>query len=163
MKKKLYLILLPAVLFISCGKHFLSPCCNAYQPLLVTAEKNDTSWSGAAFEGAGGYQPMKISAASISSLNKNNVNDTLLVTINYNNSQSTYKLHSGDVTYRSAVAGGPVKSYQLDTLNANNTVTVSQYNMNGNFVEGTFTLNFINPGKPDISFLGGKFQEYINE
>jgi len=163
MKKNLFLIVFLVISAFACIKPSRMCGCVLPKPMLVTASKNDSSWTGSAFEAAGEYQVVKISAAAIPSYNKNNINDTLVMTINYIDGQTIYNLHSGDVYYHSAVTGGPVTAYQLDTLSSdNNTVTISQYDAHNDFIQGSFNLKFINPGKPDINFSGGKFQVRIN-
>lgn len=161
MKNPVYIFVTAIVLTaFGCSKHY--DCCLAPQPMLTTALRNDSSWTASFFEGAGGYSNMKVSAASVMPLNKNNINDTLVMTINYQDGQSIYKLSAGQVYYHSAVAGGAVKTYQLDTLYTGNVLTVNQYDMHWNLSTGTFALKFINPGKPDITFLNGKFEVPIN-
>jgi hypothetical protein len=161
MKKFTLLFIIP-ILFVAfgCGKGHLN-CCVAAQPLNTTALKNDSIWTASSFEGAGGYFGMKINAAGIPPINKNNIKDTLVMTVDYKDGQSVYKLNSGQVYYHAAVAGGPVKTYQLDSLYTGNQVIIDKYDMHANISTGTFTLKLLNPGQPDISFVNGKFQVLI--
>ncbi len=160
MKKYLYLILiiLPVLFVISCGSHLCG--CDIPKPMVTTAMKNDTSWTGRGFKSIGGYLPMTIAFAGS---NQDNLMDTIEVTFNYSDNQSVYTLHSGEVYYHSANASGAVKSYQLDTLTSGNTLSVTDYEPHWDFIKGTFALKFLNPGHPDITFSHGNFDILINE
>lgn len=162
MKKLLYLIILLPVLFtVSCESRICG--CIMPKPMLITALKNDSNWTARSFEAAGGYVPTTISAVSLNYGNKNAPIDTLVMTINYVDGQTIYKLNASQVYYHSKSPDGTLNTYQLDTLYDSNMITVNQYSTQGNFVQGTFSLKFLNPGKPDISFLGGKFEVPVNE
>jgi hypothetical protein len=153
------LIILPVLFTVSCvGNHLCG--CTTPKPMLTTAMKNDSSWTGAGFKSIGGYQPMTISFAGT---DKDNLQDTIEVTFVYSDNQSVFTLHSGEVYYHSAGANGAIKSYLLDTLTSGNTLAVTDYEPHWNFVKGTFSLKFLDPGHPDITFSSGNFDILINE